>query len=236
MAGIDAQGSPDSGPMCETLLALRRTCQLTEMLTEAHAVGVQPGTLDKPWEADAHRVLETIYASVFPEWYEVGLGGWFERVANELVTTAAPRGTAEDWSLAEHYFRSAAAVIRERHGPTTDSDDFSPSASPPPLLDYAAIASEVSTEGVRRLSEAMSAVLHAVEALVASPLTAIDAEMLVCLARGGSVDDAAFSVGYSRRTAYRVLAKLHADCGTTSRAELVAIAVNRGWIDPTITS
>lgn len=218
----------------DLVVAVERTLSLATFIHEAHQLGVITHDHVELWTEAGQRRVIPVFAEVLPDWYLDELGDWFGRSANHMLRRGAPPDLVEEWSLVERTLRSTASVIGEIvERPTSRHDRLDVRRSQPPaIVDYRRIAELVTTDTAQMLLAASDRILTWMESSARTPFDDAEQQILDQMVCGRSITEVAHAIGYSRRTAYRIVAKMQSRVGAGSRDELVAQAIRRGWVDP----
>ncbi len=217
--------------------AAARLAGLAESVTEAHELGIRPGTHDQPWTIDFQRQAVAVYRQSLPPKYLERLGVSMLRVANEMELVGIRPSVAEDWSIVRRYFRSTGEAVQQSgEDTTTETEPGVDLATPTPsVLRFDLIAEIVSPQGTKRLGFAASTVA-AECAQDANPLDTEEIEWLGLLAQGLRTIDIAEQAGMSERTLQRRLGDINKRLGANTRTAAVATAIRRGWLTPALSA
>ena len=206
----------------------------------AHRLGTAEGPHVQPWTLGYARDAMQIYAESLPLWYQNDIAELFDRSARIMDGCTIPAPLSADWVIVTDYMVSARSAslewfasleLKPHRRPSNPSRTAGRQADPPPMIRFDDLARLTTSDGARRLERAAINVHKHMEAPDPQILDERELELLKRAADGATIADLAAAMGYSERSAFRMLASLWKKLGVRDRNEGVRKAVEAGLLN-----
>lgn len=210
-----------------------RIVGLATELGRAHEIGIVHGDHREPWTPEFQQVAARIYLETVPVQYALRVAGMFRQCSTKMLESDVPFEVKEDWSIVTSYLDAWSEAVADQLGICNKSalaDDLILAPSTPGVYPYSTIAALVHSVGVARLRAAGETVLQLCRGDSLGRPQDRDVELVRALAEGQTVVDIATSVGCSRSTLHRELARLWKRLGVTDARAAILRGGQEGWL------
>ena len=231
------EGQPEAQTSAQLHLACGRIVGSARAIVQAHRFGVPEGPHAQPWTVAYMRDAVSIYAEALPVSYQHDIVSLFRQCVDTMVSRSILSTLAEDWLIVNEHLTNAGdsmaqLLIAQREPARSECADLLDiDDHEPPVVRFDRLAALTTTAGARRLEQAALAVQGHVGSRITASLAGEQRRLLSAVASGASVADIAAELGYSRRSAYRALAKLWRDLGVPNRVQGIRRAAAEGLLD-----
>ncbi len=231
--------SPSQKTYEDVGLAAERIASFARSISEAHTLGHGPGTIDELWTSDFQEKAMHVYTLTIPWDYLINLADHFQATHRHMIVIGSPTHISEEWLITAEYLRTASEVILAFAPPLSNIEPRPLESATPSVMQFGLLGEAASTAGAANLEASASVVCETIRTLspnggaAENPLNTNEIRALHLLIAGDKITEASHKLGYSPRTLNRQLERIWKRLGVKNRNEGIALAVRRGWLEPT---